>query len=180
HKQRSQEGRERRREVAPRSSVIREDTAVHSSCRQQRGSAAPRREPACSHTYAALGAQTHAHAHAPTSGKEPISVEQDVENLPILLLNFILFSPPSPPCWFLSLITLTIFFFVLPIVSVAEGAMPGESAHRAVPSPALPEMGQENTGIPGPDSQAQQSKTEMKKNYQCTARMKCTMTMDFA
>ncbi|KAI1894137.1 hypothetical protein AGOR_G00112720 [Albula goreensis] len=29
--------------------------------------------------------------------------------------------------------------------------MPGESAHRAVPSPALPEMGQENTGIPGPD-----------------------------
>ncbi|KAJ8353912.1 hypothetical protein SKAU_G00214790 [Synaphobranchus kaupii] len=29
--------------------------------------------------------------------------------------------------------------------------MPGEAAHRTVPSPGLPEVGQEKTGIPGPD-----------------------------
>ncbi|XP_061113544.1 nascent polypeptide-associated complex subunit alpha, muscle-specific form isoform X1 [Conger conger] len=47
--------------------------------------------------------------------------------------------------------------------------MPGEAAHRSVPSPALPEAGQENTGIPGPDMTRQASSSSASTPSDCAS-----------
>ncbi|XP_064195610.1 NAC-alpha domain-containing protein 1 isoform X1 [Anguilla rostrata] len=47
--------------------------------------------------------------------------------------------------------------------------MPGEAAHRTVPSPGLPEAGQDSTGIPGPDMTRQASSSSASTPSDCAS-----------